>query len=57
MAKKVILQVNEEKIEYMVIRRRDNAATFPHLQVGKYEFSKAKQVKYLALILTEKIET
>jgi len=56
-AKKVGLQVNEEKTEYIVMGRRDSAAVFPHLKVGRYEFSRAKQVKYLGSTLTEKNET
>jgi len=47
MAKKVGLEVNEDKTEYMVMGRRDSITTFPHLKVGRYGFSRAKQVKYL----------
>lgn len=47
-AKNVGLQVNEEKIEYIVM------AVFPYLKIGRYEFSRAKQVKYLGSILTKK---
>lgn len=56
-AKKVGLQVNEEKIEYMFVGRRDSAAVFPHLKVGRYEISRVKRFKYLGSILTEKNET
>jgi len=56
-AKKVGLQVNDEKTEHMVLGRRDSAFVFPHLKVGRCEFSSAKQVKYLGSILTEKNET
>lgn len=51
MAKKVGLQVNEYKTEYMVVGRRDSAATFLHMKDGRYEF---RQVKYLGLKVTEK---
>lgn len=54
MAKKVRLQVNEDKTEYMVMVRRDSAATFLHMKVVRYEFKRAKQVKYLGTIVTEK---
>lgn len=51
------ITVNEEKIEYMVMGRRDGMADFPHLKFGNYEFRRAKQFKYLGSILTEKNET
>lgn len=35
MVKKVGLQVNEDKTEYMVMGRRDSVATFPHMKVGR----------------------
>lgn len=54
MAKKVGLQVNENKTEYMVMGRRDSAATFPHMNVDRCKFSRAKQVKYLGSKVTEK---
>jgi len=56
MAKKMGLQVNEEKTEYMDMRRRNSAVTFLHLKVARYEFIRAKQVKYLGSIVTEKNE-
>jgi len=42
MPKKVRLQVNKEKTEYMVMGRRYSVATFPYLKFGRYEFSRAK---------------
>jgi len=57
MAKKVGLQINEDKTEYMVMGRRDRGTIFPHIKVGRYEFSRAKQIKYLGSIVTEKNET
>jgi len=54
---KVGLQVHEEKVDYMVMGRKDSAATFPQLKVGRYRFSRAKEVKYLGSIVTEKNET
>lgn len=57
MAKKVGLQVNEGKTEYMVMGRRDSSAIFPHMKAGRYEFSRAKTIKYLGSIVTEKNET
>jgi len=41
----------------MVMGRRDSTATFPHIKAGSYEFKRAKQVKYLGTIVTEKNET
>lgn len=61
-AKRVGLQVNEEKTElfgiyelYMVVGRGDSVAVFPYLKVGRYEFSRVKQFKYLGSILTKKM--
>jgi len=53
-AEKVGLQVNEDKTEYVIMRRRHSAEMFPSLLVDDYEFSRAKQFKYLSSILTEK---
>jgi len=41
----------------MVIGRRDRVVAFPHLKVGRYEFTRAKQLKYLGSILTQKNKT
>lgn len=49
-AKKVELQVNEKKTEYMFMGKRDCTAVFSHLKVDRYEFSRAKQVKYIGSI-------
>jgi len=56
-AKKAGLQKIEDKTEYMVMGGRDGAVIFPHLKIGRHEFSRAKQVKYLGSISTEKNET
>jgi len=56
-AKKVGLQINEGKTEYMVVGRRNSTRMYPSLRVGNHEFSRVKQFKYLSLVLTEKNET
>lgn len=56
-AKKVGSRVNEEKTEYLVMGRIDSGVVFSYLKVGRYEFSGAKQVRYLHSILTEKNES
>jgi len=53
-AKKVGLQINEVKTEYMVVGRRDSTRMYPSLRVGNHEFN---QFKYQGSILTEKYET
>jgi hypothetical protein len=41
----------------MIMERRDSGAILLHMKVGRYEFSRAKQVKYLGSIVTDKNET
>jgi len=52
--KKVGLQINEGKTEYMVVGRRDSTRMYPSLRVGYHEFNRVKQFKYLGSVLTEK---
>jgi len=55
-AKKVDLQINEGKTEYMVVGRRDNTRMYFSLRVGNHDFNRVKQFKYLGSVLTEKNE-
>jgi len=48
---KVVLIVNDEKTEYMVLRRRDIPLCQP-LKIGHYEFKRVNKFKYLGTILT-----
>lgn len=54
MAAKVGLQRNETKTEYMVAGRRETAGMYPSLNVRNYVFNRAKQLKYLGSVITEK---
>ncbi|CAI6370121.1 unnamed protein product [Macrosiphum euphorbiae] len=56
-AKKVGLQINEDKTEYMVVGRKDSTRMYPSLRVGNHDFNRVKQFKYLGSVLTEKNET
>lgn len=38
------------------MEKRDSVAIFPHMKVGRYEFSRDKQVKYLGSTAIEKIK-
>lgn len=40
----------------MAMGRRDSSTIFPHMKVGRYEFSRTKQIKYLGSIVTEKMK-
>lgn len=56
-AKKVGLQINERKTDYMVVGRRDSTRMHPSLRVDNHEFNRVKQFKYLGSVLSEKNET
>jgi hypothetical protein len=50
----VSLKINEDKTEYMEVRRRlDGRQTEEFLKVGFYCFKKVSEFKYLATIITQ----
>lgn len=56
MATKVGLQINETKIEYMVLGKQETSGIYPSLKVANYVFNRIKQFKYLGSVLTEKMK-
>lgn len=55
-AKKVGLQINEDKTEGMVVEKWHSVDMFSSLKIDNYELKRAKQFKYLGWILTENNE-
>lgn len=55
--KKIGLQINKGKTEYLVVKRRDSMRMYPSLSVGNHEFNQVNQFKYLGSVLTKKNET
>lgn len=45
-AKKVGLQINENKTKFVVMGRKDSMIIYPSLRVGNHEFRRVKQFKY-----------
>jgi hypothetical protein len=56
MASRVGVQINESKTEFMIGGRRKIVSVCPSWNVRNYVFSRAKQHKYLGLVITEKNE-
>jgi hypothetical protein len=53
-AEKVELRINEEKIEYLVVSRRNgNLVQEEFIEVEEYTFRRVEQFKYLRLIITQ----
>lgn len=50
------VQINEDKTKFLIIGRREDIEIYPSLKVGNHELNRVKQLKYLGLILTEKIK-
>ena len=51
-AQKIELHINEQKIEYMIVRRRDWVDSV--LEINQFRFEKVSLFKYLRTIINEK---
>jgi len=54
-ARKLGLQINQEKIKYMIVERKNSLKQnkIGHLKMKNYKFERAENFKYLGVILNE----
>jgi hypothetical protein len=54
-ARKLGLQINQEKTKYMVVERKNTLKqkTIGHLKIKNYKFERVENFKYLGVILHE----
>jgi hypothetical protein len=54
-ARKFGLQINQEKIKYMIVERKNSLkkSKIGHLKIIKYKFERVENFKYLGVILNE----
>lgn len=56
-AKRVGLEINDDKTNYMIFQRREILDYIhAHLEVSAYRFKRVRELKYLSSILTEKMK-
>jgi len=53
--KKIILEVNADKTEYMVMSREQNARRIPDIKIDNNSFENVEEFEYLGTTLTIKI--
>jgi len=54
-ARKLGLQINQEKIKYIIVERKSSLKQnkIGHLKIKNYKFERAENFKYLGVILNE----
>jgi hypothetical protein len=54
-ARKLGLQINQEKINYMIVERKNTLKQnkIGHLKIKNYKFERAANFKYLGVILND----